>query len=84
MRRRFSGIDSLCEVIQFGNLERQIYRKATTFMSVVILYREKRKAEFEMYLRRMMKRFSKEVHEDTHKVLVTEKPGEETMKHKDV
>ncbi|XP_075288433.1 DNA repair protein complementing XP-C cells isoform X2 [Opisthocomus hoazin] len=30
--------------------------------------REKRKAEFEMYLRRMMKRFSKEVHEDTHKV----------------
>uniref|UniRef100_A0A8C4XPW1 p125 n=1 Tax=Falco tinnunculus TaxID=100819 RepID=A0A8C4XPW1_FALTI len=30
--------------------------------------REKRKAEFEMYLRRMMKRFSKEVREDTHKV----------------
>ncbi|KFP86605.1 DNA repair protein complementing XP-C cells, partial [Acanthisitta chloris] len=30
--------------------------------------REKRKAEFDMYLRRMMKRFSKEVHEDTHKV----------------
>ncbi|XP_050814324.1 DNA repair protein complementing XP-C cells isoform X2 [Gopherus flavomarginatus] len=30
--------------------------------------REKRKAEFETYLRRMMKRFSKEVHEDTHKV----------------
>ncbi|KAJ7406888.1 DNA repair protein complementing XP-C cells [Willisornis vidua] len=30
--------------------------------------REKRKTEFEMYLRRMMKRFSKEVREDTHKV----------------
>uniref|UniRef100_A0A8C5T5F6 p125 n=1 Tax=Malurus cyaneus samueli TaxID=2593467 RepID=A0A8C5T5F6_9PASS len=30
--------------------------------------REKRQAEFEMYLRRMMKRFSKEVREDTHKV----------------
>ncbi|TRZ21899.1 hypothetical protein HGM15179_005188 [Zosterops borbonicus] len=30
--------------------------------------RERRKAEFEMYLRRMMKRFSKEVREDTHKV----------------
>uniref|UniRef100_A0A8C0BN57 p125 n=1 Tax=Buteo japonicus TaxID=224669 RepID=A0A8C0BN57_9AVES len=30
--------------------------------------REKRKAEFETYLRRMMKRFSKEVREDTHKV----------------
>ncbi|KFQ52474.1 DNA repair protein complementing XP-C cells, partial [Nestor notabilis] len=30
--------------------------------------REKRKAEFEMYIRRMMKRFSKEVREDTHKV----------------
>nr|XP_005507596.2 DNA repair protein complementing XP-C cells isoform X1 [Columba livia] len=29
---------------------------------------EKRKAEFETYLRRMMKRFSKEVREDTHKV----------------
>ncbi|XP_054832904.1 DNA repair protein complementing XP-C cells isoform X2 [Eublepharis macularius] len=30
--------------------------------------REKRQAEFETYLRRMMKRFNKEVHEDTHKV----------------
>ncbi|XP_074862270.1 DNA repair protein complementing XP-C cells isoform X2 [Carettochelys insculpta] len=30
--------------------------------------REKRKAEFEIYLRRMMKRFNKEVREDTHKV----------------
>ncbi|EOA97369.1 DNA-repair protein complementing XP-C cells, partial [Anas platyrhynchos] len=30
--------------------------------------REKRKSEFETYLRRMMKRFSKEVREDTHKV----------------
>ncbi|KAM7169782.1 DNA repair protein complementing XP-C cells isoform 1-T1 [Macrochelys suwanniensis] len=30
--------------------------------------REKRKAEFETYLRRMMKRFNKEVHENTHKV----------------
>ncbi|XP_010156159.1 PREDICTED: DNA repair protein complementing XP-C cells [Eurypyga helias] len=30
--------------------------------------REKRKAEFEIYLRRMIKRFSKEVHEDKHKV----------------
>ncbi|XP_014372456.1 DNA repair protein complementing XP-C cells isoform X3 [Alligator sinensis] len=30
--------------------------------------REKRKTEFETYLRRMMKRFNKEVHEDTHKV----------------
>lgn len=30
--------------------------------------REKRQAEFEMYLRRMMKRFNKEVHEDMHKV----------------
>ncbi|XP_025948877.2 DNA repair protein complementing XP-C cells isoform X3 [Dromaius novaehollandiae] len=30
--------------------------------------REKRKAEFEVYLRRMMKRFIKEVREDTHKV----------------
>lgn len=29
---------------------------------------EKIKMEFETYLRRMMKRFSKEVHEDTHKV----------------
>ncbi|KAM9374816.1 DNA repair protein complementing XP-C cells [Phaethornis superciliosus] len=29
---------------------------------------EKRKAEFEAYLRRLMKRFSKEVREDTHKV----------------
>uniref|UniRef100_A0A8C6Z2E5 p125 n=1 Tax=Nothoprocta perdicaria TaxID=30464 RepID=A0A8C6Z2E5_NOTPE len=30
--------------------------------------REKRKAEFEVYLRRMMKRFNKEIREDTHKV----------------
>ncbi|XP_054071852.1 DNA repair protein complementing XP-C cells isoform X1 [Rissa tridactyla] len=30
--------------------------------------REKRKAEFEMYLRRMMKRFSKDLRENTHKV----------------
>ncbi|XP_070792990.1 DNA repair protein complementing XP-C cells [Pituophis catenifer annectens] len=30
--------------------------------------REKRQAEFEIYLRRMVKRFSKEVREDTHKV----------------
>ncbi|KAM8799758.1 DNA repair protein complementing XP-C cells isoform 1-T1 [Eudromia elegans] len=30
--------------------------------------REKRKTEFEVYLRRMMKRFNKEVREDTHKV----------------
>ncbi|XP_074007593.1 DNA repair protein complementing XP-C cells isoform X2 [Numenius arquata] len=30
--------------------------------------REKRKAEFEMYLRRMMKRFSKDIRENTHKV----------------
>ncbi|XP_077181469.1 DNA repair protein complementing XP-C cells [Paroedura picta] len=30
--------------------------------------REKRQAEFETYLRRMMKRFNKEVHEDMHKV----------------
>ncbi|XP_043831988.1 DNA repair protein complementing XP-C cells [Dromiciops gliroides] len=30
--------------------------------------REKRQMEFETYLRRMMKRFNKEVHEDTHKV----------------
>ncbi|NXC11881.1 XPC protein, partial [Orthonyx spaldingii] len=30
--------------------------------------KEKRQAEFEMYLRRMMKRFSKELREDTHKV----------------
>ncbi|XP_066470301.1 DNA repair protein complementing XP-C cells isoform X2 [Tiliqua scincoides] len=30
--------------------------------------REKRQTEFEMHLRRMMKRFNKEVHEDTHKV----------------
>ncbi|OXB82984.1 UNVERIFIED_CONTAM: hypothetical protein H355_001327 [Colinus virginianus] len=30
--------------------------------------REKRKAEFETYLRRMMKRFTKDVREDTHKV----------------
>uniref|UniRef100_A0ACB8EHB5 Uncharacterized protein n=1 Tax=Sphaerodactylus townsendi TaxID=933632 RepID=A0ACB8EHB5_9SAUR len=29
---------------------------------------EKRQAEFETYLRRMMKRFNKEVHEDMHKV----------------
>lgn len=29
---------------------------------------EKIKMEFETYLRRMMKRFSKEIHEDTHKV----------------
>uniref|UniRef100_A0A8C6YGP0 p125 n=1 Tax=Naja naja TaxID=35670 RepID=A0A8C6YGP0_NAJNA len=29
---------------------------------------EKRQAEFEIYLRRMLKRFSKEVREDTHKV----------------
>lgn len=29
---------------------------------------EKIKMEFETYLRRMMKRFNKEVHEDTHKV----------------
>ncbi|XP_070594442.1 DNA repair protein complementing XP-C cells [Erythrolamprus reginae] len=32
--------------------------------------REKRQAEFEIYLRRMLKRFSKEVREDTHKVHV--------------
>ncbi|XP_053151985.1 DNA repair protein complementing XP-C cells isoform X3 [Hemicordylus capensis] len=30
--------------------------------------REKRQSEFETYLRRMMKRFNKEVHEDMHKV----------------
>ncbi|XP_063204040.1 DNA repair protein complementing XP-C cells [Chroicocephalus ridibundus] len=30
--------------------------------------REKRKAEFEMYLRRIMKRFSKDLRENTHKV----------------
>uniref|UniRef100_A0A674HET0 XPC complex subunit, DNA damage recognition and repair factor n=1 Tax=Taeniopygia guttata TaxID=59729 RepID=A0A674HET0_TAEGU len=43
-------------------------KKPTTSLSFVIFCREKRKAEFEMYLRRMMKRFSKEVREDTHKV----------------
>lgn len=32
------------------------------------LSREKRQAEFKTYLRRMMKRFNKEVQEDTHKV----------------
>ncbi|XP_073431101.1 DNA repair protein complementing XP-C cells isoform X2 [Dendrobates tinctorius] len=32
------------------------------------LRREKRKAEFDAYLRRMMNRFSKELREDTHKV----------------
>lgn len=31
--------------------------------------REKRQVEFETYLRRMMKRFNKGVHEDTHKVI---------------
>lgn len=31
-----------------------------------------------------MKRFSKEVREDTHKVLVTEKRGREKIEHKDV
>lgn len=77
-------MDSLCELIQFRNLERQVHRKPTTSISFVILCREKRKAEFEMYLRRMMKRFSKEVREDTHKVLVTEKPGREKTEHKDV
>ncbi|XP_069822807.1 DNA repair protein complementing XP-C cells isoform X2 [Dendropsophus ebraccatus] len=32
------------------------------------LRREKRNAEFEVYLRRMMKRFTKDLQEDTHKV----------------
>uniref|UniRef100_A0A8C3VAV3 XPC complex subunit, DNA damage recognition and repair factor n=1 Tax=Catharus ustulatus TaxID=91951 RepID=A0A8C3VAV3_CATUS len=66
--RRFSWMDSCCELTQFGNLERQVHRNPTTSLSFVIFCREKRKAEFEMYLRRMMKRFSKEVREDTHKV----------------
>lgn len=37
---------------------------------MVIVSRETKQAEFETYLRRMMKRFNKEVQEDTHKVCV--------------
>lgn len=37
---------------------------------MVIVSRENRQAELETYLRRMMKRFNKEVQEDTHKVCV--------------
>ena len=36
--------------------------------TMVTVAREKRQAEFETYLRRMMKRFNKELLEDTHKV----------------
>uniref|UniRef100_A0A7M4FIE2 XPC complex subunit, DNA damage recognition and repair factor n=1 Tax=Crocodylus porosus TaxID=8502 RepID=A0A7M4FIE2_CROPO len=43
-------------------------QKITEIFYLVPSYREKRKTEFETYLRRMMKRFNKEVHEDTHKV----------------
>lgn len=39
-------------------------------ITMVIVFREAKKAEFKTYLRRMMKRFSKEVQEDTHKVCV--------------
>lgn len=81
---RFSGMGSLCELTQFRNQERQVHRKPTTSLSFVIFCREKRKAEFEMYLRRMMKRFSKEVREDTHKVFVTESHGREEIEHKGV
>lgn len=34
----------------------------------LMVFREKKKAEFENYLRRMMNRFSKELLEETHKV----------------
>lgn len=37
-----------------------------------------------MYLRRMMKRFSKEVREDTHKVFVMENNGKEEIEYKAV
>lgn len=80
----YSGMDSLCELTQFRNPEKQVQRNPTTSISFVILCREKRKAEFEMYLRRMMKRFSKEVREDTHKVSVTENHGREEIEHKSV
>lgn len=82
--RRFSWMDSFCELTQFRNLVRQVHRNATTSLSCVIFCREKRKAEFEMYLRRMMKRFSKEVREDTHKVFVTENNGKEEVEYKAV
>ena len=36
--------------------------------TMVTVAREKRQAEYETYLRRMMKRFNKELLEDTHKV----------------
>lgn len=39
-------------------------------VTVVIVSREKIQAEFEIYLRRMMKRFNKGIQEDTHKVCV--------------
>lgn len=80
----YSGMDSLCELTQFRNLEKQGHRNPTTSISFVIFGRERRKAEFEMYLRRMMKRFSKEVREDTHKVFVTENYGREEIEHKSV
>lgn len=39
-----------------------------TFTFCNMYYSEKIQMEFEIHLRRLMKRFSKEVHEDTHKV----------------
>lgn len=39
-------------------------------VTMVIVSREKIQAEFEIYLRRMMKRFNKGIQEDTHKVCV--------------
>lgn len=77
-------MDSVHELTQFENLERQVHRNPTTSISFVIFCREKRKAEFEMYLRRMMKRFSKEVREDTHKVFVTGNHGREEIEHKNL
>lgn len=78
----YSGMDSLCELTQFRNPEKP--KNPTTSISFVIFCREKRKAEFEMYLRRMMKRFSKEVREDTHKVFVSENHVREEIGHKGV
>lgn len=43
---------------------------AGRLITVVIVFREAKKAEFKTYLRRMMNRFNKEVQEDKHKVCV--------------
>lgn len=72
-RRRRTGQRQVCWVARPESLSpKRIGQVGSGFPSTLGLFNvrcsEKIKMEFETYLRRMMKRFSKEVHEDTHKV----------------